>query len=85
MTIPTGAVVTCEFANLTGQTIRFLDFRFDYAGIDGEIPSPGAFFTEDGTGEGDAIGWSFRPINQFSAQFIGGGIPPQDCFGEIEG
>jgi hypothetical protein len=74
-------VVTCHFLNQTGQTINFLNFDFDYSGTDsGEPPPLGSFFAQDGTpGDGNAIGWNIRAINQFNAQFIGNGIDPEIC------
>ncbi len=72
-------LVSCEFVNNTGQNIGFLGFNFDYTNAVSGPPDVSEFFTEDGTGEGDAIGWTNRPINQFSAQFFGGGIPALDC------
>jgi hypothetical protein len=74
-----GTVVSCDFQNLTGQTLGFLDFDFDYSGVPSGPPPIEEFFTEDP----DEF-WNIRFIDQFGAQFIGGGIPSGFC-DEIDG
>ena len=73
------ALVSCEFANNTGQNIGFLDFNFDYTNAVSGPPDVSEFFTEDPNEF-----WDDRTIDQFSAQFVGGGIPAFQCTGEIE-
>jgi hypothetical protein len=71
--------VTCEFVNQTGQAIQFLDFNFDYTNVPGGPPPIEEFqiIDEDGL-------FTTLTIDQFGAQFIGGGILPEECVGEIE-
>jgi hypothetical protein len=71
-------LVSCAFQNLTGQPIGFLDFDFDYSGVFGGPPPVETFFTEDPNEF-----WNSRTIDQFGAQFIGGGIAPAICDGEF--
>jgi hypothetical protein len=75
---PAGILVSCAFQNLTGQTLTALDFDFDYTGVPGGPPPVETFFTEDPNEF-----WTSRTINQFSALFAGGGIPPAFCEGEF--
>ena len=67
-------MVSCHFLNLTGEAIGFLDFQFNYDDITGSIPDLSEFQTQDPNEF-----WNFRTIDQFSAQFIGGGIPALNC------
>jgi hypothetical protein len=74
--IPSGLpMVSCDFQNLTGQTISLLDFQFSIPGD----PSGLTFTTE-------AIPdvWGNRTIDQFGAQFVGGGIASGVCTGDVE-
>jgi len=71
---PGGVVVTCSFLNNTGEAIQLLNFDFDIPGGGGSL----VFTTED-----PQELWGFRTIDQFGAQFIGGGIPAFECDGEF--
>jgi hypothetical protein len=75
---PFGDLVFCAFQNLSGQTIGLLDFDFLYP-LDVTPPNIEDFQIFDETGLFTTI-----TINQFGAQFVGGGIPSGFC-NEIEG
>lgn len=69
-------MVSCEFQNLTGQTISLLDFQFSIFG-----DTTGLEFNT----QSEPVNlWDSRTINVLGAQFVGGGIASGVCFGEID-
>jgi hypothetical protein len=75
--IPSGLpMVSCDFQNLTGQTISLLDFQFSIPG-----DPTGLTFTTEAIPDV----WGNRTIDQFGALFAGGGIASGvcdvECFG----
>ena len=69
--IPSGLpMVSCEFQNLTGQTISLLDFQFSIPG-----DPTGLTFTTEAIPDV----WGNRTIDQFGAQFVGGGLASGFC------
>lgn len=75
--IPSGLpMVSCEFQNLTGQTISLLDFQFSIPG-----DPTGLLFTTESVPDNL---WNTRTIDQFGAHFAGGGIASGVCTGDID-
>jgi PEP-CTERM motif len=70
-----GARVSCEFQNLSGQTISLIDFDFTL----GPAPEPLVFSIEDP----DNL-FEFETIDPTGARFFGGGIPSGVCVGDVE-
>src|SRR5262245_40831047 len=75
-------MVTCDFQNLTGQTISLLDF---FGSIPGGNPAQLMEFQDpDGLFANDPAPFTSTPPATFAAQFSGGGIASGVCFGEID-